>query len=214
MPFRSHLTMDTLPSAVPTILRPAIRYSRFWIWRPSSEHQRDFNPPEQCAAQRTLRRSPTSPARACPSCGLAPSRTGLRKLPKACWRSPGSRACCFISVRGFLDYAGPDNCSRVTQPPYCLPPTRKGVGILIFRLFEAQSPGPPMPLSTLRMTPRDVTRKTRGQDGFATSFPAGPFTPTTCRFIPALSGLAVTRLKTNISLPFAIHIHLLSGDDR
>jgi hypothetical protein len=35
-------------------LRPASRYSRFWIWCPSSEHQRDFNPPEQCAAQRTI----------------------------------------------------------------------------------------------------------------------------------------------------------------
>ncbi len=35
-------------------LRPASRYSRFWIWHPSSECQRDFNPPEQCAAQRTL----------------------------------------------------------------------------------------------------------------------------------------------------------------
>jgi hypothetical protein len=120
------------------LLRPARHYPRFWIWHPSSECQRDFNPPEQCAAQRTLRRSPTSPARTCPSCGLAPSRTDLRKLPKACWRSPGSRPCCFISVRGFLDYAGPVSHSRVTQPPYCLPPTRKGVGILIFRLFEAQ----------------------------------------------------------------------------
>jgi hypothetical protein len=45
-------------------LRPASRYSRFWIWRPSSEHQRDFNPPEQCAAQRTLWKGLTSPARA------------------------------------------------------------------------------------------------------------------------------------------------------
>ena len=32
---------------------------------------------------------------------------------------------------GSNDYAGPVNCSRVTQPPYCLPPTRQGVGILI-----------------------------------------------------------------------------------
>ena len=55
--------------------------------------------------------------------------------------------------------------------------TRNGVGILIHRLFEAQSPGPPMPLSTLRVTPRDDTRKTRGQDGFATSFPLGLFHP-------------------------------------
>src|SRR5215831_7803965 len=34
-----------------------------------------------------------------------------------------------------------------------------------------------MPLSTLQMTPHDVTRKTRGQDGFATSFPAGILPP-------------------------------------
>jgi hypothetical protein len=42
------------------VLRPASRYSRFWIWHPSSERQRDFNPPEQCAAQRTLRPRLTS----------------------------------------------------------------------------------------------------------------------------------------------------------
>src|SRR5215472_13793184 len=34
-----------------------------------------------------------------------------------------------------------------------------------------------MPLSTLQMTPHDVIRKTRGQDGFATSFPAGILPP-------------------------------------
>ena len=34
--------------------RPARHYPRFWIWRPSSGRQRDFNPPDQCAAQRTL----------------------------------------------------------------------------------------------------------------------------------------------------------------
>jgi len=36
----------------------------------------------------------------------------------------------FLSVRGFLDYAGPNNHSRVAWPPCCLPPSRKGVGIL------------------------------------------------------------------------------------
>jgi len=61
------------------------------------------------------------------------------------------------------------------------------------RFFEAQSPGPPMPRSTLRHTPRDVPRKTRGQDGFAISFPAGTCTPTTCRFIPAHSLSPPTR---------------------
>jgi hypothetical protein len=32
----------------------ARRYPRFWISRSSSEHERDFNPPEQYAAQRTI----------------------------------------------------------------------------------------------------------------------------------------------------------------
>jgi hypothetical protein len=34
-----------------------------------------------------------------------------------------------------------------------------------------------MPLSTLQATPRDVPSKTRGQDGFATSFPVGLLHP-------------------------------------
>src|SRR5438046_9576376 len=34
-----------------------------------------------------------------------------------------------------------------------------------------------MPLSTLQETPRDVPSKTRGQDGFATSFPVGVLHP-------------------------------------
>jgi len=45
-------------------LRPARHYPRFRIWHPSSRHQRDFNPPEQRAAQRTLWRGLTSPNRA------------------------------------------------------------------------------------------------------------------------------------------------------
>ena len=58
-PFGFHLAMDTLPSGVLprkilSSLRPARNYPRFWIWRPSSGRQRDFNPPEQRAAQHTL----------------------------------------------------------------------------------------------------------------------------------------------------------------
>src|SRR6266702_6491916 len=83
----------------------------------------------------------------------------------------------FLSVRGFSDYAGPTVHSRLAWLPCCLPPTRNGVGILIYGLFAAQSPRPPMPLSTLQETPRDVPCKTRGQDGFATSFPVGLLHP-------------------------------------
>src|SRR5215472_8916573 len=45
-----------------------------------------------------------------------------------------------------------------------------------------------MPLSTLRATPRDLACKTRGQDGFAALLSCRALSsPTTCRFIPALS---------------------------
>src|SRR5467141_1682990 len=83
----------------------------------------------------------------------------------------------FLSVRGFSDYAGPTVHSRLAWLPCCLPPTRNEVGILIFGLFAAQLPRPPVPLSTLQDTPRGVPGKTRGQDGFATSFPVGLLHP-------------------------------------
>ena len=80
MPFGSHLTVDTLPSEVQQAvasgrswLYPAFAFvpvwtspylplspaseatnPASWIWRPSFERQRDFNPPEQRAAQRAF----------------------------------------------------------------------------------------------------------------------------------------------------------------
>jgi len=77
----------------------------------------------------------------------------------------------FLGVRGFSDYAGPNKPLAYSVVVVLPSSSRNGVGILFHRLFEAQLPGPPMPLSTLQTTPRDVARKTRGQDGFATSFP-------------------------------------------
>src|ERR1039458_4943327 len=56
-PFGFRITPDTLSST--EISRwPARHYPRLWIQRPSSERRRDFNPPDSCAAQRTLRSSP------------------------------------------------------------------------------------------------------------------------------------------------------------
>src|SRR5882724_8785877 len=53
-PFGFQITPDTLSSS--EISRwPARHYPRLWIQRPSSERRRDFNPPDSCAAQRTLR---------------------------------------------------------------------------------------------------------------------------------------------------------------
>ncbi len=41
------------------LLRPARHYPRLWIRFPSSGNRRDLNPPDQCAAWRTLRDHPT-----------------------------------------------------------------------------------------------------------------------------------------------------------
>ena len=90
-PFGPHLTVGALSSAVPSWrlqvhlgcvqlspacpcrclhtchLRPARHYPRLWIRPPSSGGRRDFNPPDQCAAWRTIRASPPPwPARPCP----------------------------------------------------------------------------------------------------------------------------------------------------
>ena len=83
-PFGPHLTVGALSSAVPSWrlqvhlgcvqlspacpfrylhtchLRPARHYPRLWIRPPSSGGRRDFNPPDQCAAWRTLLPHPTS----------------------------------------------------------------------------------------------------------------------------------------------------------
>jgi hypothetical protein len=83
----------------------------------------------------------------------------------------------FLSVRGFSDYAGPSVHSRLAWLPCCLPPTQNEVGILIYGLFAAQSPRPPMPLVYASRNTRDFPRKTQGQDGFATSFPVGLLHP-------------------------------------
>src|SRR6266478_6808570 len=98
----------------------------------------------------------------------------------------------FLSVRGFLDYAGPTVHSRLAWLPCCLPLTRNEVGILIYGLFAAQSPRPPMPLSTLQKTPRDVPQQD-SRSGWIRYFLScrALASPTTCRFIPALSDVPV-----------------------
>src|SRR5207249_3380848 len=44
----------------------------------------------------------------------------------------------FLSVRGFLDYAGPDNPLAINVVAVLPSSTRNGVGVLFHRLFEAQ----------------------------------------------------------------------------
>src|SRR5215831_158499 len=100
----------------------------------------------------------------------------------------------FLSVRGFSDYAGPTVHSRLAWLPCGLPPTRNEVGILIYGLFAAQSSRPPMPLVyASRNTSRCLLQDSRS--GWIRYFLScrALASPTTCRFIPALSELPVTR---------------------
>src|SRR5277367_4581372 len=56
-PFGFRIAPDTLSSDENLVGQRGIT-PRLWIQRPSSERRRDFNPPDSCAAQRTLRASP------------------------------------------------------------------------------------------------------------------------------------------------------------
>ncbi len=83
-----------------------------------------------------------------------------------------SRFSCML----FLDVPGSSTTPRPTQDSrcaasgrYCLP-AQQTVSARGSSVIGAQSPGPPMPLSTLRCTPHDVPRRTRGQNGVAAPF--------------------------------------------
>src|SRR5262249_45437815 len=75
------------------LLRPARGYPRVWIWHPSFGRQRDFDPPEQRAAQRRLRASPPPQTARPGSRELPPRRSPpglpvLRLVPCVCMPSP------------------------------------------------------------------------------------------------------------------------------
>src|ERR1035437_9144572 len=82
-PFGFRITPDTL-SSIGLRRWPARHYPRLWIQHPSSERRRDFNPPDSCAAQRTLRTSP-------PPQGAQPVPRGLPVCP--CLPPPRGSPC-------------------------------------------------------------------------------------------------------------------------
>jgi hypothetical protein len=157
MPFGFHLAMDTLPSGnrkrwlqvrlgcVPLscpfrfrllhtcLSRPARLYTRGRVRRSSSERQRDFNPPDQRAAQRTLWASPT-PGQGRPSVmySLGPLRSSLppcpagsprfldRSFPARCPQPPRKarrvRPAASPPVAGFLTFGRRATFHSVTRP--------------------------------------------------------------------------------------------------
>jgi hypothetical protein len=90
-----------------------------------------------------------------------------------------SRFSCLLllSGRGFSDYPGSVHPLAFYGVAVWPSSSRNGVGILFLRLFEAPSPGPPIPLSTLQPTPHDAACKTQARMDSLLSFPVGLFHP-------------------------------------
>jgi len=176
------------------IPRPARHYPRFWIWPSSSECQKDFNLPEQRAAQHTLRHSPTSPVRSCPPCGLWPSQTGLGRWTKTCTRSPGSRACCFSACAGSQTTQDRTIHSRLAWLLCCLPPLGTQSASCSIGFSKLNSPAHRyLCLRFKRYLAISPARLEARMDSLL-FFPVGLFSsPTTYRFIPALPELPTTR---------------------
>src|SRR5712692_1564275 len=100
----------------------------------------------------------------------------------------------FLSVRGFLDYAGPSNPLAITWLLFCLPPLRNGVGILFQTGFsKLNHPAHRYPcLRFKRYLAISPARLEARMDSLLLSCRALS-SPTTCRFIPALSENPVSR---------------------
>jgi hypothetical protein len=105
-------------------LRPTRRYPRLWIRRPSSGRRRDFNPPDQCAAQRTLRRAPTPrhPSRR----ASLPSLDGTAAIQRPeMTRSPKFLGDPHACVPRFFDPGGTSGAG----PPGLAVPTHRSSGV-------------------------------------------------------------------------------------
>src|SRR5262249_32293697 len=96
---------DTLPSGNLLFRPTTVLTAVSWIWRPSFERQRDFNPREQCAAQRTLR-APRTPSRLRALSAFRPYTLGLclTRLPGRVSPVPH---CSFPTCRRLRPRGGP-----------------------------------------------------------------------------------------------------------
>jgi hypothetical protein len=129
------------------------------------------------AGSQVLRHSPTSPARACPPFGLWPSRTGLDCQTKACWRSPGSRACCFSACAGSQTTQDLTIHSRLAWLSCCLPPLGKESASCSIGFSKLNSPAHRyLCLRFKRHLAVSPARLEAGMDSLF-SFPVGLFHP-------------------------------------
>ena len=143
-----------------------------------------------------VRHSPTSPVRSCPPLGLWPSRTGLDLPTKTCRRSPGSRACCFSACAGSKTTQDRAIHSRIAWLLCCLPPLGTESASCSIGFSKLNSPAHQyLCLRFKRHLTVPPARLEARMDSLILLSCRALSSPTTCRFIPALSGLPTNRTK-------------------
>src|ERR1022692_2575853 len=120
-------------------------------------------------------------------------RTGLDRQTKACWRFPGSRACCFSACAGSQPTQDPTatrDCAAAVLPSSYSEWSRHPN----LRAFRS-SIAPPTDASVYASRNTSRCPQQDSRPGWVRYFLScrALASPTTCRFSPAHSGLPVTR---------------------
>src|SRR5580692_9859953 len=194
-------TVQPLEHALPALCRVHVRLNDVLLRLcPSLPNLRRRSPSLVRLARRYYKHSPTSPARACPHCGLWPSRTGLDRQTKACWRSPGSRACCFSACAGSQTTQDPTatrDCAAAVLPSSYSEWSRHPD----LRAFRSSiAPPTDASVSASRNTSRSTLQDSRSESIHYFLSCRALASPTTCRFSPALSGLPEIQSLADLSL--------------
>ena len=128
------------------------------------------------AGSSILWRGPTPLERARPPCGFAPSRTGPRTLAGRGAPEVSRFSCMlFLSVRGFSDYAGPSDRSRLSRVSRFAFLHQEESRRPDLRFSKLNRPAHRYPCLRFERHLAMPPRKTRGQDGVAFSFLVGLF---------------------------------------
>jgi hypothetical protein len=145
--------------------RPARRYPRFRIQRPSSERRGDFNPHDSCAAQRTLWPHPTPHPRTCPSFGCClhePVRHFMSDTNEVSQVPCKDR----LRVLKVSDCARFIPRKRLTHVMMLLSGQRNGVSTSQFDPFRSSMLGPWSPCERFTLILADSPCITRGRGGW------------------------------------------------
>jgi hypothetical protein len=135
---------------------------------------------------------------------ISPSRTGL--LAQTFWRSPGSRAHCFLTCWGSSTTPSPAAARELTRfAGVAFPLTEKGRhSDCSFRSSMAR---PPVPLSTLQLSPSRATVQDSRPEWSRFSFSVGLSHPLQCAGLarrslsPGFSQLVFRHMQNHASNP-------------